>query len=197
MRSLMTAGFRIVLILAFLQALITVGNDFYGLWANNNSLNGISANINFISSAGTLLIAFLVILLIFWVLWWKAGKICIFLAGDISDSEITINTSNVDLIKVVLRIFGMCLIVLSLSTLCGHIAYHIRYAGLTSGIESSPSHQANEMLWWVTDGLKIIIGIWLVLGFRGIFTAISKIWNAAHMTDDELENQNNSKISGE
>jgi hypothetical protein len=46
------------------------------------------------------------------------------------------------------------------------------------------------LMWWVTDGSKIVIGLWLMLGSRGIVRVINKIWDAASMTSNTDDNKN-------
>jgi hypothetical protein len=183
-RGLITAGIRVIIIFSFLQALIILINNIYIFWSGDYTpTKGIFNNILILS------IAFLIIFLILWVIWWKAGSVATFLAGNIDENQLVINASNTDLIKTIMRVLGICLIFLTLPTLLGHIAFHIVY----KNINSDGIHQANEIMWWVTDGARLFIGVWLMLGGRGIINAINTIWDTSHTTGkkDNTDNIDN------
>jgi hypothetical protein len=187
LRGLITAGIRIVLIFIFFQVFIEVLNFLPSIF--NSS--GYSSNSQYFSLKEVLIpiCIFLVVLVILCIVWWKARRIASLLSGDKFDTQLVINTSNTELIRVVLRVFGICLICLTIPTLLGHVTYFINYQSQVSN--DFPIIQANSppfVNYFVTDGTKILIGLWLVLGGRGIVIAIDKIWNAAHMKDTANEN---------
>jgi hypothetical protein len=184
MRGLITAAIRVILILVFLRTLTILGSNFYTLWFTSNS----PAKPDFLSSVGVLLIAFLIIFVISWVLWWKAEVVANYLAGSISDDELVINTNNRDLIKFVLRILGICLIFIALPNAFGHIAYHVV---LYSGMPDYSIPQTIEVMWWVTDTAQILIGIFLIIGVKkplNIFTSIRDFIEEPQEKDQDGKN---------
>jgi hypothetical protein len=180
MRGIITAGVRILTIYLFINILVILGNDFFIIW-NTRNLPGETNSMNisiFVSVC-------LVIIFILWVIWVKASSLSRFLAGDIDDNNIVIQSTSVDIMKVAMRILGFCLIATTLPTLLGLAAYHIRIINGDWRMPISESTQAAEIKSWVIATVTILIGIWLVLGFRGTIIAASKIWNIAHMTNED------------
>jgi hypothetical protein len=187
MRGLITAGIRIVLIFIFFQVFVEVLNLLRSIF----NYSSYSSNSQYFSLKELLIpiCIFLVVLVILCIVWWKAGRIASLLSGDKFDTQLVINTSNTELVRVVLRVFGLCLICLTIPTLLGHVTYFFNYQSQVNN--DFPIIQASSppfVNYFVTDGTKILIGLWLVLGGRGIITAIDKIWDAAHMKDTTNEN---------
>jgi hypothetical protein len=137
------------------------------------------------------LIVFLIIFVISWLLWWKAELVACYLAGSISDDELVINTNNTNLIKLVLRIFGFCLIFIALPNLFGHIAYHIRYVAISSDLSGSSVPEAIEVMWWVTDTAQILIGILLIIGFKKPLNILKSIRDFIEEPPEEDPDENN------
>jgi heme/copper-type cytochrome/quinol oxidase subunit 4 len=87
MRALITAGIRIIVIFSFIQALIILVNNIY-LFLTGSYESTVSRT----NDLGIMLIVFFLILLVLWVVWWKAGPIAGFLGGNIEENQLTINT---------------------------------------------------------------------------------------------------------
>jgi hypothetical protein len=186
MRGLVTAAIRIILIFVFLSTLNILGSNFYTLWFTSD----LPSKPDFLSSVGVLLLIFLIIFVISWVLWWKAELFANYFAGSISDDELVINTNNTDLIKFVLRIVGICLIFFALPNVFGHVAYHIRYVVLYSGMSNYSIPQASEVMWWVTDAVQILIGIFLILWTKKPLNIVTSIRDFIEKPPEEDEGPN-------
>ncbi len=72
---------------------------------------------------------------------------------------------------------GLWLLVTSIPNLFGIFAYHVRITNESSGFVYSPEQQAVMIKNMVTSAISIMIGLWLVLGNKGISKAIDTIIN--------------------
>jgi hypothetical protein len=180
MRRLITTGIRIVIIFAFLQLLNFIANDIFTLWPDFAH-----PYIYYSFLFGSVLsIIFLVILLILCLTWWKAGSIAAFLTGSVDENKLGFNTSNPDFFKIFLRFLGVFFILFTLPIIFGHITYYFSHRGMMN------ENDIFYLVWWVSDVSRIIIGVWLTLGGRGIVKIINKIWDTASMTGDTDNNKN-------
>ncbi|MFH1032275.1 MAG: hypothetical protein V1767_06920 [Chloroflexota bacterium] len=175
MRSIIKAALRVVIVFAFLEIVASLVKSIGSLLTFRHIPDAQDLSTFYVNIS----IASLIGLLILWAMWWKTDAIVRILVGNISENELVINTSNLDLIKVSMRILGIYLLATSIPDLFGLIAYHIQNVNLYVELNNiDPKLQADEIKWWVTTGVTILIGIWLVLGSRGIVTAIDKVWTA-------------------
>jgi len=90
---------------------------------------------------------------------------------------LVIKTSNLDLIKVAMRMFGIFLLITSIPELTGLSVYHIRLIH-ESDLMYSPIQQATTIMNLVSNIITIVIGAWLVIGTKGIAKAIDNVMNA-------------------
>jgi len=121
--------------------------------------------------------------IILYFAWRKSDWLVKKLAGDINENELVINTSNLDLINVVMRIVGMVLIIVFIPKLAGLIVYRgvLVYAYQDIGFSSNAT--ASEIKEWITVIASFLIGLWLVLSGTGIFKFFNKIWNYVKNTE--------------
>ena len=125
--------------------------------------------------------AFIISILILVFFWWKTNWLVNILAGRVSNHELIISTTNIDLIKVSMRILGIWLVADSLPKLVGLIGYHITLPSSDLLVDI----HAQEIENWITTAGKIIVGFWLVLGTRGIYRAFDKLWDKTEVVHDE------------
>jgi hypothetical protein len=171
MRTLIKAAVRIALALmawsSFLllaQTIISLAN----LFAHPAYITDPSAYYFIVLPFAIFLAAALILIF----LWRKTDWLVGVLAGNMNETELVINTTNLDLITVVLRIFGMCLILTSLPTLAGQLANQ-------AIIKSSPFMGAVEVQARTFEGListggTILIGVWLLYGGKGIVEEVDR-----------------------
>jgi hypothetical protein len=117
----------------------------------------------------------LIVLLVIYVLWWKTDWLVRVLLGRTRDRELIISTSNLDLIKVAMRILGVVLLVNAIPELIGLVGYHF---SLPAEFWDYPSYyeSARETQEFIVVGIKILFGIFLVVGTRKIVDTIDKVW---------------------
>jgi hypothetical protein len=182
MRGIITAAIRIILIFFFFQVINQIIIFFQSIfYTPPDYYEEYMLQVVLIPIA-----IFLSILLAIMVVWWKADTIALWLLGNSIDTQIVINTTNTELTKVILRVFGICLICLSIPVILGHIAYYFQFQSQIA--DDYPVIQSSAppfVSYFVTDVVKILISLWLILGSRGIVTAINKIWDAAHMSSSK------------
>lgn len=123
--------------------------------------------------------------LILYILWRKTDWLVKKLAGDINENELVINTSNLDLINVVMRVIGMFLILISIPKLVGLIVYRGVLANAYTDVllASNARAMASEIKEWITNIGTLLIGLWLALGGAGIVQVFNKIWNYTKNTE--------------
>jgi hypothetical protein len=176
MRSIIKSAIRIIILFIFIRSLINFITNAVNIW-NSRSYNTVQQDVW--SNLGILFIAFLVGFLILWILWWKADAITRILAGNINDNKLVIDTSNIELFRVVLIFLGLFLLVSSIPDIVGLIAYHIRLQSSGNGIASSPQNQANELRLWIGPVVTILIGIGLAIGIK------NRWWKAKSIHKDK------------
>lgn len=122
----------------------------------------------------------IIIGLIIYFGWWKADKIARLLAGDLGENAIAVNTSNVDLYRVIISAFGIYLLITSIPGLVGLISYHLYYnhiyaeTGLVQSMDAA-ALVSKEIEGWVTQALTFLLGIWLTFGGRPIARFLVRI----------------------
>jgi hypothetical protein len=114
------------------------------------------------------------------LLWLNTDRLVKFIAGNINDRELIITSTNLDLYKVALLILGVFLLATSVPELLGLASYHLRMHFLIEqmGMAKALEVQSNELKNGVMMVAKILAGLWLVLGTRGIVKAIDNVMNA-------------------
>jgi hypothetical protein len=116
----------------------------------------------------------LIVLLVIYVLWWKTDWLVRVLLGRTRDRELIISTSNLDLFRVAMRILGIVLLVNAIPELIGLAGYHFSIPEEMRLIGYPDS--ASEVREFIIVGVKIIFGIFLVVGTRKIVDTIDKVW---------------------
>ena len=174
MRSIIKAAVRVIIIIIFvsllkhvistLQWLITIPNN-YMIPQDLPYLIGIVGG------------PFIIFTLILYFLWRNTDWIVRVIAGNLNDNELVIKTSNLDLVKVFMRIFGIFLIVTSIPELFGLAVYHIVLI-IPDELMYSPISRATTLMNIVTIVLTMGVGTWLVIGTRGITKVIDNVMNA-------------------
>jgi hypothetical protein len=124
----------------------------------------------------SVLLLILIAALVLYFGWWKTDRIVRLIAGDLKENALAISTSNVDLYRVILSVLGIYLLATSVPNLFGLISEHFYYAQMYPGISFEPNTTANEIKGWVSQGVYILIGIWLTVGSKPIAKFFVRIW---------------------
>jgi len=175
MRNAIKATIRIILIFMFIDLIIILA----GQVATLNAYLQAADDFNALRFIALLAGGFVISVLILYLLWIKSDWIVRKIAGEMPDSELIINTTNLDLIKVAMRILGIFLLVKAIPELVGLASYHF---SLTEGERLiGQEWSSNEIKNWVTTGAQILFGVWLVLGTRRLVNAIDKVWAGEYL----------------
>ena len=173
MRSIIKTAVRIIILIMFVMLLKIVLSNVQ--WVIMLPRLGIEQNLLYYT--GVIGGLFIIGTLVLYFLWRKTDWIVRTIAGDLNDNELVIKTSNLDLLKVAMRMFGIFLLVTSIPELIGLSAYHIRLT-TASELIYSPVEQATTIMNFVSSIITIAIGAWLVIGTRGIAKVIDNVMNA-------------------
>ena len=142
MKSLIKASIRIILIFLFLSVITSLIIDIERIFAISNQPTNILVG----EIIGFFLASFLFISVLFFA-WRKTDFILKRVAGDLDEESLTITTSNTDLFNVIVRVFGIYLLLSSMPKLLGLLSVHIYNASFYSSIDvlSSQTAKANEL----------------------------------------------------
>ena len=132
MRSLIKAAIRIIIILFFFKLLYWSINQIYFLIRTREYTDYYNVAVPFIIFIGLTVVGFIIL----FILWKKTDWLVKLVVGDLNENELVINTSNLDLIYSVLRIFGIFLLITALPELLGLAFYHVRLSIEYSEIHS-------------------------------------------------------------
>ncbi|RPJ63891.1 MAG: hypothetical protein EHM12_01175 [Dehalococcoidia bacterium] len=182
MRTLIKAVVRIVIALmawGWFLSLVQTIFSFANFISHPEYGTGLGQYL-FMSAALILLIGGAVLLVLLWRNTdWLVGV----LAGNIDEKQLVINTTNLDLITVVLRILGISLIFTALPALAGHI---VNQAIITNGpFQVAPDVQARAVESMITTGGTILIGVWLLYGGKGIAAEVDRQVNRTGKSNAE------------
>lgn len=183
MRTLVRAAIRIILIYLFLETLLYTIRYCHDIIHTSTYFEPQSIWFDLLVVIGVAIICFVILSFI----WWKTDWLVNVLAGEISNNELIITTSNLDLFKIVLRIFGVFLLIDSIPALVGLIGYHFSYPN--DLINTSAGIRPQEIRELIIIGVKILIGFWMILGTKGIYKVIDIIDTKVHMADNEPKNK--------
>lgn len=173
MRSIIKATVRVIILIMFVMLLkIVISNVQWVIM-----LPRLNIEQDLLYYTGIIGSLFVIGTLVLYFLWRKTDWLVRTIAGDLNDNELVIKTSNLDLLKVAMRMFGIFLLITSIPELIGLSAYHIRLIH-ESDLVYSPIQQATTIMNFVSNMITIIIGAWLVIGTRGIAKAIDNLMNA-------------------
>jgi hypothetical protein len=175
MRLAIKAFIRIFLIYVALQTILYIINYVHSMLIYSQVYH---EDLDLFLPVIVLVAAVLIVILVIYILWWKTDWLVRVLTGRTREKELVISTSNLDLIKVAMRILGIVLLVNAIPTLIGLISYY--FIRPEDVYYSRP--EARE---YIIVGVKIVFGIWLIIGSRGIVKAINKVWDKAHLINDE------------
>jgi hypothetical protein len=110
---------------------------------------------------------------VLFILWKKADWLVRLVAGNINDNDLVIKTSNLDLFNVIMRAFGVFLLVSSIPALVGLIGQHIH---LNQIYQNDLTNQYTFTGQYISHGLKIIIGLFLIQGTERISKMMDKVY---------------------
>lgn len=180
MRTLIKAIFRIFLIFAFIGLLRTIINNISNVLIYDALYYSQEIWLNiFVYS-----VVFLFFLVILFILWWKTEKILKFIVGEIIDTELVITTTNSELHRTVMRFIGIFLIVSAIPTVVGILGHYLLYKdNYPLGFQS---YDVREL---IILGTTILLGIWLVVGNKGILKVYHGIKDYTQPPLDENNEQ--------
>jgi hypothetical protein len=168
-KLLIKAAIRIVILIMgikLLFALFKYGSLFF-------TDTGIFQDGDFFSYLGYIFCVDIAGLIVLCILWWKTDWLVKLLCGNIEDSALVINTSNIDFITVIIQIIGIYLVVTSIPDFVGLAVYHIQIRNRFPGFDISEL-QVQETKQWVITSITFVIGLllassskWLVKRIRG------------------------------
>jgi hypothetical protein len=185
MRTLIKAVIRIAIVLASLQVLIFLGKSLVSFLSVPESIRE-SAGPTAYYGLGLILGITLISALLLYFLWRKSDWLVGVFAGNFNENELIISSSNLDLVTVVMRVVGICLVITSLPSLLGLAIYHARIVQTFHGVITlDEATQANELQQWITVIGTILAGLWLVLGGRGIAEAVDKKFSAVPTSSED------------
>jgi hypothetical protein len=181
MKTLIKAVVRIFIIAAFLSLFNTLLN----MISNSVFSSGVFKEYPWAYISGFIAVAIAAVLL--FVLWRKTDWVIRRIVGDIDDHEISINTTNLDLIRVAMFIFGIVWVVTSISGLIG-FGYFI--TGAPSYYENAwsivgPDERARIITGQTEPIIKFVVGMWLVFGNRSVVAIFNRILNGSQAKDSQ------------
>lgn len=179
MRTILKAFIRITALVFALQSLKGLSDSFtnFAIFSREDLWPG------FIYLGGVLLVIAISVLTLYFT-WRKTDKIVTWLVGEVNENEIIINTSNVELFKVIIRAFGVYLLATSIPRLFGLFAYHLLSAPLLRRIPLSEFQQIERIQTWVVQIATALLGIWLLLGAKPIAKALANFWKFGSATNN-------------
>jgi hypothetical protein len=173
MRLAIKAFIRILLIFIALQTVLHIVNYVHNMLFYHRMY---PEDYDLFLPVIILVAAVLILILVIYVLWWKTDWLVRVVSGRTREKELVITTSNLDLFKVAMRILGIVLLVNAIPTLIGLIGYHFSIPQEYREF-SSYSQSAGEIKEFIIVGVKILFGVWLIVGSKGIVKAIDKVWS--------------------
>ena len=131
----------------------------------------------FLIYSANALFVIIIIGLILYFGWWKADRIAKLLAGDLDENAIAVSTSNVDLYRVIITVFGIYLLATSIPGLAALVGYHLNSAQMyaDTGLVPNIDLVANEIQRWVFQTVTLLLGIWLTFGSKPIARFLVRI----------------------
>ena len=175
MRSLIKAVFRVVLVFLFINLVIQVVNYISQILLNSHIYATASEKFNVFPYIIGACIAFVVFSLVLLFLWRKTNGVVKFIAGDVTENELAITTTNSELYRVVMHILGIYLIVSSIPYIAGTLGYSIYYENINETVYQSIGGMNIESL--IIKGITVLLGIWLVIGNNPIMKVINSVKN--------------------
>ena len=173
MRSIIKAAIRVTIVILFVKYLVETINRVSVLF-----IYPFSQDLEAYPLLYMYIAFFIVMTVILFLLWWKTDWIVKIVLGVLDENELSINTSNKDLIKVAMYILGLWLLVTSIPDLFGIFAYQIRLMEENPDLIYTAGQQAVTIRDVVSYVITIVIGAWLVLGNKGISKVIDTVMNA-------------------
>jgi hypothetical protein len=180
MRSLVRVFIRIILVFTFLN-LLAGSAPYVGTFLQQEFRAGL------ISLIGAVVIVTGILLM----LWAKVDWLSKLLVNTTDDNPITINTASADLFQTAMRVIGLVLVVGFLPDLFGRIAYDVNIGAFISSEygrsipTSAVTSQANQIREYVVIGTKLLVGLYLLLGVKGIYRTLNYAWETLRMNKPE------------
>lgn len=132
------------------------------------------------------LILLIIAALLIYFGWWKTDKIVKLLVGNQDDSQLVINTSSTDLYKVIIKVFGIWLIIDSIPVIMGLLSHYVFYSNYYPDyIGLGPDFLANALKQGVTALLMLLIGIILLLTNTIISRGIVRLWSTGSIKEEK------------
>jgi hypothetical protein len=175
MRSLIKAVFRVILVFLFINLVIQVVNYISQILLNSHIYATASEKFNVFPYIIGACIAFVVFSSVLLFLWWKTNGVVKFIAGDVTENEVAITTTNSELHRTIMRFLGIYLIVSNVPYIAGTLGYYYYYVNV-----SRPAlfdWQTSEIRQLIIQGITVLLGIWLVVGNYTIKKVTNKIIN--------------------
>ncbi len=156
MRFIIKAAIRIIILIMGLRLLLILFNYISSLFYDT----GIFRDENIFGYLGTFLGVDIAGLIVLGILWWKTDWLVKKFYGNIEDSSLVINTSNIDFITVTIQIIGIYLVVTSIPDFAGLAVYHFQMQTKFPGFDLS-EFQVQETKQWITTSVTFVIGLLL------------------------------------
>lgn len=173
MRLAVKACIRIIIIFIALQAFFSFLNYASSMIFNYQVY---SEDYNLPFQVAVLAVSALVVAAVLGVLWWRTNWVVNVLVGRMPERELVVSTSNLDLVRVAMRILGIVLLVFAVPELIGLIGYHFSVQDEFGGTVLY-YNTADEVRDLIIAVVKILLGVWLLVGTRKIVKAIDKVWD--------------------
>ena len=171
MRSIIKAAVRVIILIMFVMLLKFIMYSAQSIMM----APALGIDIDLLFYTSSILGPFIIGTLVLYFLWRKTDWIVRIIAGNLNDNELVIKTSNLDLLKVAMRLFGIYLLIASIPDLFGLLTYYIR---MNNELMYTAHVQATTLRSSVSNIITIGIGVWLVIGTRGIAKVIDNIMDA-------------------
>lgn len=134
---------------------------------------------------GNFILLIVAVLLIYFG-WWKTSRIVRLLVGEQEYTQLIINVSSSDLYKLIIKVFGVWLIISSIPNFLGLLSYHSYYASyFPVGTDMGPDFVAEEVRDIVTASVKLLIGIILFFTNTIIGRGIVRIWSTGIIKENK------------
>jgi len=185
MRSIIRAAIRIILIVFCVQLVLSLINQINIAIINERRFGYENSSYNVDVEIGILVAAFIIGIVILYFLWRKTDWLVRVLAGEMDDSVLTVNTTNLDLISVAIRLLGIYLLATLIPRLIGDIQFYFSIQEILSDAYASDKAAAIKPI--IVNTITILIGAGMVMGTRRITKTIDKIMNlpVSDVEDDQ------------
>lgn len=179
MRPFIKAGIRIMIIWLFIEAFLETFRNISSYW----TIIYISNTLDRWVATGFTLIPFLISVVLLAVLWWRTDWLVRFLTGGQNVNSVIVSTSNVHLVQLAVRIIGIVMVALVIPDLIGLIGYYAMITDQRDFVWLAET-RATLVRQVLEVGVRLIVGIVLLLGTRGVVRAIDIVWDKVHLVNN-------------